>query len=116
MTNTKTTKSAKKANTNETLTKAVTSFDIEAALSAAQSAPKTMRHGVTSELGQKIVELLTKANTELTCSQIFAGLKAGGLTEVNGKPLTVKHVCDKAWNLAKQGKIARAQTGSYKAL
>jgi len=90
-------------------------FNLTAALEAAEKMPvvSRSRESGTGALASRIIELLNAAGKVLSCSQIHAALIAGGMTEVNGKELTKKNICDKCWALEKAGKIVKSGLGCY---
>lgn len=82
-------------------------FNMEAAEIAVSKTPLKKGGEVSSELSKGILEIFTNMKKELSCAQIVAVLKSGGLE------VTSKQVCDKCWYLAKKGKIVTVGKGVY---
>lgn len=83
-------------------------FNLQAALEAAKEV-KVKQSGNKSELSKNILAVIEASDTPLSCAQIHAALKAGGMTDV-----TSKDVCNYAWGLAhKQNKIQSLGKGMY---
>lgn len=93
---------SKKSNTNSEL-----AFNLESALEALEATPAKVQNREASGLSANIVACIKAAGKPLAINQIVAMLNAGG------QEVTSKKVSDRAWLLAKQGKLVKESLGVY---
>lgn len=82
-------------------------FNMEDALKALEATPAKVQSRETSGLSKNIIDCITSAGKPLAINQIVAMLKAGGVD------VTSKKVSDRAWLLAKNGKLIKTELGVY---
>ena len=82
-------------------------FNMEDALKALEATPAKVQSRETSGLSKNIIDCITSAGKPLAINQIVAMLNAGGVE------VTSKKVSDRAWLLAKNGKLVKTELGVY---